>query len=252
MHKKIFRSAKMRSMQRGVMPNTYGSTSIAIASSPRPLPALYAVSGLKYYMDNKNIYHPFCFGARGFPFGNFSTEPLRTSSFSSGIIFNENPNDYPGQNRYTGYFTGFYGFVPITYIKDIGYNSVLPNSDFVNTTNLNGFIYLFRFFDSTQCGCNLANSAGSDTYVRCNPEISKPGVIIFVTRVSEINTISSNKNSAETFNMTRPLSNAILDYCEKNNTTPKQIFTNAAAAILPSSVEKIKDFFDEELIRYNW
>jgi hypothetical protein len=130
------------------------------------------------------------------------------------------------------------------------------SSDFLQAANFNGFIYLFRFFDDTQCGCDVQNFISKyrvGKLVPCDPKTTNPGAIILVTRVSEINTISSNKSSAETFNMTRPLSNAILDYCEKNNTTPKQIFTNATAAILTAEVEKnVNDFFDEELIRYYW
>ncbi len=250
MHKKIFRSAKMRTMQRGVNTDTYGSTSTSIAILPRQLPSIYALSSLQYNMPNKYSYHPFCFNIKA---GAEEHQMLLETSYftKNSIVFNEDQKDYSNQNRYTGYFTGAFAFLPITYMR-----YEFSSSDFLQAANFNGFIYLFRFFDDTQCGCDVQNFISKyrvGKLVPCDPKTTNPGAIILVTRVSEINTISSNKSSAETFNMTRPLSNAILDYCEKNNTTPKQIFTNATAAILTAEVEKnVNDFFDEELNRYYW
>ena len=104
-------------------------------------------------------------------------------------------------------------------------------------------MHLFRFFDDTYCGCGLEGGGGNKNlpegsaicpgtkkndigqYDFSTADDAEPGAIILVDRASEINTVSGLRGEKPAY-VTRPLSTVIIDYCNKNGKTPKELLPN--------------------------
>jgi hypothetical protein len=186
-------------------------------------PTSYSIGRTGFNISNQNPqgYHPFCFSQSGYD--PDTRNKVSTSDFKENELFREDKNSFPGQNIFTCYsFPYLTNIVLIVAHLDNKFFS----SPFISTQSWirNQQItspYLFRFFDDTNCGCSLP---GYSTSVPNCPGDKKadPGAIIFLDRSSEINTVSLNYPEY----VTRPLSNAILDYCNKNNITPQDLMPN--------------------------
>ena len=75
---------------------------------------------------------------------------------------------------------------------------------------------------STLCPGTTTNNTGPQ-YDFSTAYPAETGAIILVDRASEINTVSGSPMPTY---VTRPLSNAIIDYCKKSRTTPKELLPN--------------------------
>lgn len=131
---------------------------------------------------------------------------------------------FPGQNIFTCYsFPYSFNFLLIVAHLDNKFFSspFIRTQSFLRNNEVRPNPYLFRFFDDTNCGCGLRKDY-TPTQDCPGDKKANPGAIIFLDRSSEINTVSSNYPEY----VTRPLSNAILDYCNKNNTTPRDLMSN--------------------------
>jgi hypothetical protein len=137
---------------------------------------------------------------------------------------------------------------PFNNILIVPYLNIVFSSEFIYGTAsakkgiINTKIHLFRFFDDTYCGCGLEGGGGNKDlpggsalcpgttkndigppYDFSTADQAYPGAIILVDRASEINTVSGSPMPTY---VTRPLSNAIIDYCKKSRTTPKELLPN--------------------------
>ena len=78
---------------------------------------------------------------------------------------------------------------------------------------------------STLCPGTTTNNTGPQ-YDFSTAYPAETGAIILVDRASEINTVSGLRGGSMPTYVTRPLSTAIIDYCNKNDTTPKELLPN--------------------------
>jgi hypothetical protein len=231
MNKKVgLRSASMRNVQLENNSNL-GSSVITMPINPWN-PTSYSIGKLAYSIPNKKAYHPFCFSVKGQDLDTYNN--TETSDYKPYLFFEEDKNAFPQQNIFTGYhFPGDKN----AFFRIIHLENEFSNSFFFNTQsfNKNGEItinrlHLFRFFDDTNCGCGLATNKGkiycpgsnSSAYNQSGAYPANPGAVILIDRSSEINSVSSKKPQY----VTRPLSNAIIDYCKKKGITTKQLMPN--------------------------
>lgn len=222
------RSASMRSLD----DSSFNSQSVIMKLSTSTVekwnPTSFSIGKLAFNISNKRAYHPFCFSEKGND-GDVGIGEIRyyksTSDFKPNEFFREDKNSFPGQNIFTGYsFPYLTNNLLIVAHLDTEFSSpFISTQSWLRNNEIRFNPYLFRFFDDTNCGCGLRPYYYSDVTSICpGDKKANPGAIIFLDRSSEINTVSSNYPDY----VTRPLSNAILDYCNKNNKTPKELMPN--------------------------
>lgn len=234
MNKKNNKNVGLRSasMRNALLENNsnLGSSAITIPINPW-IPTSYSIDKLAYSITNKKAYHPFCFSVRGQDLETYNN--TETSDYKPYLFFEEDKNAFPQQNIFTGYHfpnVTNVNFLIVHLDKEFSSSFVSTQSWYKNREVTINKLYLFRFFDDTNCGCGLATNKGkiycpgsdSSAYNQSGAYPANPGAIILIDRSSEINTVSLNKPQY----VTRPLSNAILDYCNKKGITAKQLMPN--------------------------
>jgi hypothetical protein len=196
-------------------------------------PTSYSIGRTGFNITNQNPqgYHPFCFSQSGYDLD--TVNKVSTSDFKPFELFREDKNSFTGQNIFTCYSFpyAFNAVLIVAHLDNKFFSSnVISTQSFIKNKKITS-PYLFRFFDDTNCGCGLRGLYTSAPFCPGDKK-ADPGAIIFLDRSSEINTVSLNYPEY----VTRPLSNAILDYCNKNNKRPTELMPNL--------------FWDEELQYY--
>ena len=204
----------------------------------------YSLGRESFVIYNKDAYHPFCFDVSGRDLKNYNTKT--TAVFKDYLIFKEDRISSSDPAVFTCYQLPFLNNLLI-----VPYLDTVFSSDFIGGTAsyqrgiLNKNMHLFRFFDDTYCGCGLEGGGGNTdlpggsplcpgtTTNNTGPQYdfstaypAEPGAIILVDRASEINTVSGLRGGSMPAYVTRPLSTAIIDYCNKNGKTPKELLQN--------------------------
>ena len=207
-------------------------------------PVSYSL-GRKSFVINKDAYHPFCFDLKGDAYENFDTKT--TAAFKDYLIFKEDREI--SSTVFTCYQLPYFNNLLIVPYLDAEFSSVfIYGTASYQRDILNKNMHLFRFFDDTYCGCGLVDGGGntnlpggttpaicpgttkkdyeySPQYDYSTAYPAEPGAIILVDRASEINTVSGLRGEKPAY-VTRPLSTVIIDYCNKNGKTPKELLPN--------------------------
>jgi hypothetical protein len=214
-------------------------------------PVSYSLGKESFVISNKNAYHPFCFDLNGDAYENYNTKT--TADFKDYLIFKEDRISSSDPVVFTCYQFPFNNTLLIVPYLDAVFGSVFiyGTASYRERGILNKNMHLFRFFDDTYCGCGLVDGGGNtnlpggttpalcpgtkkNDYDEYSPQYdfstaypAEPGAIILVDRASEINTVSGVRGVERIpAYVTRPLSTAIIDYCEKIGKTPEQLLPN--------------------------